>query len=77
MLLSVMLRDAVGSVLIILKGVNFGPGVFKGDPFSCAMLSWSARPDKAAPADPQPDRTPTTTTALQISHTPLSFMGRA
>ena len=43
---------AVGSVLIILKGVNFGPGVFKGDPFSCAMLSWSARPDKAAPADP-------------------------
>jgi hypothetical protein len=47
---------STGTMLVILKGVNFGAGVFKGDPFSCAMLSWSARPDKS-PVPPAGDHT--------------------
>ena len=35
-----------GSVLIVLKGANFGPGAFKGDRYSCPMMPWSARPSR-------------------------------
>jgi hypothetical protein len=37
------LGSTSGTTMIVLKGRNFGPGIFKGDTYSCPMLSWTNR----------------------------------
>lgn len=38
-----------GTNIIVLKGRNFGPGISKGDSYSCPMLSWSNRASGTEP----------------------------